>query len=38
VDREDGQVLIGAEAVVNAGGDERRVTFTTLQLLPVDVD
>ena len=31
-------MLIGAEAVVSAGGDERSVTFRKLQLFSVDVE
>jgi hypothetical protein len=31
-------MLIGAETVLSAGGDERRVTFTKLELLSVDVE
>jgi hypothetical protein len=36
-DREDAQVLIGAETMVSAGRHERGVTFPKLQLLSVDV-
>jgi hypothetical protein len=35
-DHEDGEVLIGAEMVISAGGNECRVTFPKLQLLAVD--
>jgi hypothetical protein len=37
-DRENGQLLIGTEAMVSAGGDERGATFRELQLLSVDVE
>ena len=32
------EVLIGAERVISAGGNERRVTFPKLQVLSVDFE
>jgi hypothetical protein len=37
-DRQYGEVLIGAETVLSAGGDEGGVTFPELQLLSVDFE